>query len=384
LKYYHGCKFFNVQQTFLVQSGDPSNTGSGGESVFTKIHGQHSRFFSDEISTTIRHDRRGRLGMANAGAANTNASQFYITTGDSAPSLDGKATIFGEVAEGFDSLERIDSTPVDSTNRPWQNIRILKEHVLDDPFDDPPGLEAHIPDKSPEIVRHEDDDRLEDDWEPGNDDRPPEEVEKESRRKEAKSRAVLLEMIGDVPDADMKPPENMLFVCKLNPVTTDEDLEIIFSRFGTVTSCDIVRDHKTGDSLQYAFVGFADKKAAEQAYFRMNNVLVDDRRIVVDFSQSAYQLWQAYRRKGKRRGTQEDKQAAASAENQKDKIETKEEPHEHHERQQRAMRSKSRERRKGHATAEQMPGRGGRSRLKSRSPSRRKEQGRSRKRSTSR
>ena len=373
-----------MQQTFLVQSGDPSNTGSGGESVFAKIHGQHSRFFSDEISTTIRHDRRGLLGMANAGAANTNASQFYITTGDSAPSLDGKATIFGEVAEGFDSLERIDSTPVDSTNRPWQNIRILKEHVLDDPFDDPPGLEAHIPDKSPEIVRHEDDDRLEDDWEPGNDDRPPEEVEKESRRKEAKSRAVLLEMIGDVPDADMKPPENMLFVCKLNPVTTDEDLEIIFSRFGTVTSCDIVRDHKTGDSLQYAFVGFADKKAAEQAYFRMNNVLVDDRRIVVDFSQSAYQLWQAYRRKGKRRGTQEDKQAAASVENQKDKVETKEEPHEHHERQQRAMRSKSRERRKGHATAEQMPGRGGRSRLKSRSPSRRKEQGRSRKRSTSR
>lgn len=50
------------------------------------------------------------------------------------------------------------------------------------------------------------------------------------REKTAKSNAVVLEMIGDLPDADMKPPENVLFVCKLNPVTTDDDLEIIFTR----------------------------------------------------------------------------------------------------------------------------------------------------------
>jgi hypothetical protein len=43
---------------------------------------------------------------------------------------------------------------------------------------------------------------------------------------------VVLEMIGDLPEADVKPPSNMLFVCKLNPVTTEEDLEIIFSRCG--------------------------------------------------------------------------------------------------------------------------------------------------------
>jgi hypothetical protein len=61
------------------------------------------------------------------------------------------------------------------------------------------------------------------------------------REKEAHNRAVVLEMIGDLPEADAKPPENMLFICKLNPVTTEEDLEIIFSRFGTITSCDIIR-----------------------------------------------------------------------------------------------------------------------------------------------
>jgi peptidyl-prolyl cis-trans isomerase-like 4 len=43
-----------------------------------------------------------------------------------------------------------------------------------------------------------------------------------------------LEIVGDLPDADMAPPENVLFVCKLNPVTSDDDLEIIFSRFGKV------------------------------------------------------------------------------------------------------------------------------------------------------
>ena len=51
---------------------------------------------------------------------------------------------------------------------------------------------------------------------------------------EARARATILEMVGDLPDADSAPPENVLFVCKLNPVTTDDDLQIIFSRFGKV------------------------------------------------------------------------------------------------------------------------------------------------------
>jgi len=104
-------------------------------------------------------------------------------------------------------------------------------------------------------------------------------------------------MIGDLPDADCAPPENVLFVCKLNPVTTDDDLEIIFSRFGKVVSCEVIRDKKTQESLQYAFVEFEDQKACESAYFKMDNVLIDDRRIHVDFSQSVSK----YRWKGKGR-----------------------------------------------------------------------------------
>ena len=84
-------------------------------------------------------------------------------------------------------------------------------------------------------------------------------------------------MLGDIADADMRPPENALFVCKLNPVTEDEDLEIIFSRFGEC-KCDIIRDYKTGDSLNYAFVEFEQIDSATQAYFKMDGALVDDRR----------------------------------------------------------------------------------------------------------
>lgn len=61
-----------------------------------------------------------------------------------------------------------------------------------------------------------------------------EEIVEMQRDKEAKARATILEIVGDIPDADIAPPENVLFVCKLNPVTNDDDLEIIFSRFGKI------------------------------------------------------------------------------------------------------------------------------------------------------
>lgn len=63
---------------------------------------------------------------------------------------------------------------------------------------------------------------MEDDWQPSEDGRGVEERAEESRQLEAHSRAVVLEMIGDLPEAEAKPPSDMLFVCKLNPVTTEE------------------------------------------------------------------------------------------------------------------------------------------------------------------
>ena len=104
-------------------------------------------------------------------------------------------------------------------------------------------------------------------------------------------------MLDDLPEADIEPPDNVLFVCKLNPVTQSEDLEIIFSRFGKVVSCEVIRDWKTGDSLQYAFVEFESEDECVRAYSRMDNVLVDERRIKVDFSNSVSKLWNKHHRK---------------------------------------------------------------------------------------
>jgi peptidyl-prolyl cis-trans isomerase-like 4 len=88
----------------------------------------------------------------------------------------------------------------------------------------------------------------------------------------------------------VKPPAEVLFVAKLNPVTTDADLELIFSRFGQIKECSIIRDFKTGDSLNYAFIEFETEDAVLEAYEKMNNVLIDDRRIKVLFSPSLVSL----------------------------------------------------------------------------------------------
>ena len=81
-----------------------------------------------------------------------------------------------------------------------------------------------------------------------------------------------------------------------SPESLDSILQRICVCF-QVVSCEVIRDHKTGDSLQYAFVEFDDQKACENAYFKMDNVLIDDRRIHVDFSQSVSK----YKWKGKGR-----------------------------------------------------------------------------------
>ncbi|TMS12012.1 Peptidyl-prolyl cis-trans isomerase-like 4 [Larimichthys crocea] len=289
IKYYNYCLIHNVQRDFIVQTGDPTGTGRGGESVYSKLYGDQAGFFDVEKAPRIRHRKKGTVSMVNNGS-DQHGSQFLITTADNLDYLDGVHTVFGEVSEGMDVLAKINETFVDKDFVPFQDIRINHTVILDDPFDDPPNLP--VPDRSPEPTKEQLDsgrigaDEVIDDT----DGKGAEELEERLKEKEAKTQAILLEMVGDLPDADMRPPENVLFVCKLNPVTTDEDLEIIFSRFGTIKSCEIIRDWKSGDSLCYAFIEFEKQEDCEKAYFKMDNVLIDDRRIHVDFSQSVAKI----------------------------------------------------------------------------------------------
>lgn len=254
--------------------------------------------FKPEVSRKRKHAERGTVSFATTPSANDTdvrlaASQFIITLGDNVDQLDGKAAIFGQVVEGFDALEKINLTFIDDKGTPLKDIRILHTLVLDDPYDDPPGLveppASPVPSKAQlATVRIAHDEELKENTDP-------EAMERLRREREARAQALTLELMGDLPFAEVTPPEQILFVCKLNPVTQDEDLELIFSRFGKILSCEVIRDKKTGDSLQYAFIEFATKEDCERAYFKMQGVLVDDHRIHVDFSQSVSKLADSWR-----------------------------------------------------------------------------------------
>lgn len=296
LKYYNWNLFHSVQTNFIAQTGDPTGTGKGGESVYGIVLGERARYYEAEQMPKIRHSRVGLLSMVNCGD-NMLGSQFFITLGADLQSLDGEHCVFGEITEGLEVILKFNETICDGDQRPYQDIRISHTVILEDPFDDPVGFV--VPDRSPEPTKEAlMSDRI------GADEAiddtggmTTEEITEMQKNKEAKARATILEIVGDIPDADIAPPENVLFVCKLNPVTNDDDLEIIFSRFGKIVGCEVIRDHQTGDSLQYAFIEFADRKSCEDAYFKMDNVLIDDRRIHVDFSQSVAKM--RWRGKGK-------------------------------------------------------------------------------------
>ncbi|XP_020814579.1 peptidyl-prolyl cis-trans isomerase sig-7 [Drosophila serrata] len=296
LKYYNFNLFHTVQQGFIAQTGDPSGAGDGGSSVWGVVEGLQKRFFEAEYLPRIHHSSAGMLSLVSAGK-NLVGSQFFFTLGESLTSLDGTHCVIGEVVEGHDVLRKLNDAIVDDGFRPYQDIRITHTVVLEDPFPNPRGLQAPSRSPSPSAERLKNGRIAADEDIDDTDGKTMEEMQEILADREAKARATILEIVGDLPDADMAPPENVLFVCKLNPVTTDDDLEIIFSRFGVVKGCEVIRDRKTGDSLQYAFVEFEDQKSCEAAYFKMDNVLIDDRRIHVDFSQSVSKV--TWRGKGR-------------------------------------------------------------------------------------
>ena len=103
--FYDGLIFHRVIKDFMVQGGCPQGTGTGGPGYT----------FEDEIND--HRVVRGALAMANAGP-DTNGSQFFIVTTEAAPWLDGKHTVFGQVSEGMDVVDAIESTPTDNRDRP--------------------------------------------------------------------------------------------------------------------------------------------------------------------------------------------------------------------------------------------------------------------------
>ncbi|KAJ1925954.1 cyclophilin peptidyl-prolyl cis-trans isomerase Cyp8 [Tieghemiomyces parasiticus] len=126
--YYRMVPFHRSIKHFMIQGGDPTGTGRGGESIWK---GE----FADEIKNKLSHDSRGVLSMANHGP-NTNSSQFFVTYRP-CKHLDGKHTVFGKVVAGLSTLDVMETRLTDAaTERPLEEIRIIDCKVLEDPFED--------------------------------------------------------------------------------------------------------------------------------------------------------------------------------------------------------------------------------------------------------
>ena len=118
--YYNGIIFHRVIKDFMIQGGDPTGTGTGGESIWGEP-------FQDEVTDKVLFDRPGLIAMANAGP-NTNTSQFFITT-KAAPHLNNRHTIFGEVISGYEVVEKIQNAPTDSQDKPKEDEKIIRAYV---------------------------------------------------------------------------------------------------------------------------------------------------------------------------------------------------------------------------------------------------------------
>lgn len=88
---------------------------------------------------------------------------------------------------------------------------------------------------------------------------------------------MVLEMIGDLLEQVVKPPEFVLFVCKHQPLIKDEDLDALLGWFGKVKSTHIIRDFIIGNNLRYAFIGFETKKLCEDARENGHTIKINDR-----------------------------------------------------------------------------------------------------------
>jgi cyclophilin family peptidyl-prolyl cis-trans isomerase len=114
--FYDGLTFHRIIKDFMIQGGDPEGTGTGGPGYT----------FEDEFN---QHKvERGALAMANAGP-NTNGSQFFVVTTESAPWLDGKHTVFGRVTAGMEAVDAIEGLPTNAQDRPTEPVVIERVEV---------------------------------------------------------------------------------------------------------------------------------------------------------------------------------------------------------------------------------------------------------------
>lgn len=149
--YYNGVAFHRNIRNFMIQGGDPTGTGRGGESIWGKP-------FKDEVNSKLLHSGRGVVSMANSGP-HTNGSQFFILY-KSATHLNYKHTVFGGVVGGLTTLAAMEKVPVDENDRPLEEIKITGVTVFVNPYSEPDEGEEEEKAKDEKNAEDEDKDKV--------------------------------------------------------------------------------------------------------------------------------------------------------------------------------------------------------------------------------
>jgi|JI6StandDraft_1071083.scaffolds.fasta_scaffold00609_39 peptidyl-prolyl cis-trans isomerase-like protein 2 len=123
--YYNNTPFHRLVKDFCLQGGDPTGTGTGGNSIFERV-------FEDEFSEQLSHNKPGMVSMANSGP-DTNLSQFFITLAE-CKQLDKKHTVFGEVIEGQSVLFSINKNASSKSEKPKEELFIEKMTCYENPY----------------------------------------------------------------------------------------------------------------------------------------------------------------------------------------------------------------------------------------------------------
>ncbi|GFE54908.1 peptidyl-prolyl cis-trans isomerase [Babesia ovis] len=137
--YYDNTIFHRCVHNFMIQGGDPTGTGRGGESAFyTRAKRENPeeevpKYFKDEFDNTLFHVGVGVLSMANKGK-HTNGSQFFITF-NTCDHLDNRHTVFGKLVGGKDVLKKWETLKIDDDERPLKPPKLLKTVVYSNPFE---------------------------------------------------------------------------------------------------------------------------------------------------------------------------------------------------------------------------------------------------------
>ncbi|XP_059624017.1 peptidyl-prolyl cis-trans isomerase CYP65 [Cornus florida] len=149
--YYNGVAFHRNIRNFMIQGGDPTGTGRGGESIWGKP-------FKDEVNSKLLHSGRGVVSMANSGP-HTNGSQFFIMY-KSAAHLNFKHTVFGGVVGGLTTLSAMEKVPVDDNDRPSEEIKIISVTVFVNPYSEPDEEEEREKAKDDKNAEDEENDKV--------------------------------------------------------------------------------------------------------------------------------------------------------------------------------------------------------------------------------